>query len=170
MPVSRALHGIVLATLATVLAATAHVAGGGALPDIGVLLVLLPLLAVAVLGLGGRGAGPVTTLVALAAGQAGLHVLLSVLHHHPSVIVAGGAPMLGLHLLATVATALLLHHAERGLALVARALCRVLPGRPPVPVIDRPLPARPAPAAGTSARATLILLVAHARRGPPVGC
>jgi hypothetical protein len=165
----RALRAGVLAVLSALLVASAHVAGGGAVPDLAVVPVLLPLVGGAVAGLGRRCSGPVGLLAVLAAGQGALHGLLELLHHHPpGPPVTDPATMLAAHVAATLVTAVLVRHADRALRLVARALRRLRPRRIRTAATVRPLPVRPVPAGPAAVRR--LLLAAHSRRGPPVAC
>lgn len=166
-PMSRA---ATLAALTGLLAATGHVAGGGAPPDVAVLVLLLPLLGALLLGLAGRLRGPLAVLAVLGAGQAGLHVLLAVLHHHPGEAgIVSPAMLLG-HTAATAATAVLLARADAVFTLLTAALRRVLPARPRTSAVDAPLPVRPVPGGTGTALVATLALDAHPRRGPPVAC
>lgn len=163
-------RGTALATLSGLLTTVGHVAGGGTLPDVGLLLVLVPLLAGMVVALAERSRGLPGTLVTLAVGQLALHQLLTVLHPaHPTADGAlSGTGMLVLHALVTLVTAVALRHAERGVGALQAALCAVLPRRLTPPPADRPLTARPVPDAGLPALLARALATAVPRRGPPV--
>jgi hypothetical protein len=166
----RLLRGVVTAGLSTLLIAVGHVLGGGALPDLTVLLVLFPLLTGAVVGVAERCRSTRGTIATLAGGQYALHVLLGVLHPHPPVDAAPhGLTMLALHAVATLVVTVLLRHADGALVAVGAALRRVLPRRPFVLPADGPLlPLRAASVAVLPRR--LALAAVPARRGPPVGC
>ena len=103
-------------------------------------------------------------------GQYALHVLLAVLHPHPSFDAApSGLTMFALHAAATLVVTVLLRHADHALAAAGSALRRVLPRRPFVPPADGPLrPLRVASAARVARQ--LALAAVPTRRGPPVGC
>lgn len=162
-----------MAGLSALLTAAGHAAGGGAAPDLAVLVVLLPLLACVVTGVAGRCRGAGGTVVVLAAGQVALHHAMELLHptHHAAqAAVAPGAPMLAMHAAATLLTALALRHADRCVTGLVTALRRVLPRRLVPPPADRPLRVLAVPGSAVSARLARVLAVAHVRRGPPVGC
>jgi hypothetical protein len=161
-PVPR---GVALASLTALLSTLGHLAGGGTLPDLGLLLVLFPLLTLVVTSLAERIRSRVGVLTTLGAGQFALHELL-VLFGHDHAGPVDGSRMLLMHAVATVLSGLLLQHVDRLLTALARALCRVLPRRPtPLPVVG---PLRtwvlPAPAPSVVSR----LVEPLSRRGPPV--
>lgn len=167
------LRGGALAALSALLTAIGHVAGGGTLPDLAVLLVLFPLLGGVFVTVADRCRGPVGLVVTLATGQLALHNLLVLWHqahvvHEPAV--PPGAAMLGMHAAVTVVTAGALRFADRAVDALYAALRRVAPRRPTPLPIDRPLPARPVPGPAVPARIARALAVAHVRRGPPVRC
>jgi hypothetical protein len=165
----RLLRALVTAGLSTLLIAVGHVVGGGALPDLAVLVVLFPLLTGGVVGLADRCRSTSATLATLAGGQYALHVLLGLLHPHASVTGPSGTTMLALHAVTTVLVAVLLRYADAALVAVGSALRRVLPRRTFVPPADGPLlPLRVAGPARPARR--LALAAVPTRRGPPVGC
>jgi hypothetical protein len=159
------LRGAVLAGLSALLAAAGHAAGGGTVPDLAVLVPVLPLLAWAFTGAASRCQSLVGTVAVLAAGQFVLHNAIELLH--PS---HAGSSMLAMHAVATVVTAFALRHADRGAAALTTALRRVLPRRLVPPPADRPLPVLAVPGPAVPARLARAFVVAHARRGPPVTC
>jgi hypothetical protein len=159
------LRGAVLAGLSALLAAVGHTAGGGTVPDLAVLVPVLPLLAWAFTGAAGRCKSLAGTVAVLAVGQFVLHNAIELLHPSHS-----GSTMLAMHAVATVVTALALRHADRGAAALTAALRRVLPRRLVPPPADRPLPVLAVPGPAVPARLTRAFVVAHARRGPPVTC
>lgn len=165
----RLLRGLVTAGLSTLLIAVGHVVGGGAVPDLAVLVVLFPLLTGAVVGLADRCRNTPTTLAVLGGGQYALHVLLALLHPHAATAGSRASTMFLLHALATVVVTVLLRHADRALAAAAAALRRVLPRRPYVPPADAPLPQR-RPAGPAARRRPALGSLLPTRRGPPVGC
>lgn len=169
-PRSQLLRAAAVAALCGLLTATAHVAGGGALPDVAALVLLLPLLAVALLGVAQRARGALARFGVLAAGQSGLHVLLAVLHPHQDGVVGYGSGMVAAHALATVATAVLLARADAAIAAVVTALRRLVPRRPRTRVPHPAPPVRPVPAPGHPARSLRVHRRARPRRGPPVPC
>jgi hypothetical protein len=169
------LRAAVLAIVTTVLAAVGHLAGGGSLPDITVLVVLLPLLAGVFSTLAERARSTVGTLAVLGAGQLALHHLIELLNpshaaHHGAGADASSTGMLAVHVGATLLTAAVLRYADRAIAVVGAALGWVLPRRPPVLSADRPLASRVTPGAAVSLRLARALAAAQVRRGPPVGC
>jgi hypothetical protein len=170
------LRGAVLAVVITLLSAAGHVAGGGAVPDLAVLAVLLPLLAglLATLADGCRSlAGTVGTL---AAGQAGMHLLMALMtaHDHPAAgpATAGavGPAMAAAHLLATLGTALALHGADRAILVVQSAWRRIVPSRPACAVVCAPLPVPRVRDRAVAPRPTWAPAAVPARRGPPAEC
>lgn len=167
------LRGVVVAGLSALLTAAGHTAGGGAPPDLAVLVVLLPLLGGAVTGVASRCRGAAGTVAVLAAGQFALHHAMELLHptHHVAhAALAPGPQMLAMHAAATLLIALALRHADRGVAELRAALRRVLPRRLVLPPADRPLPVLAVPGPAVPARLARAFAVAHIRRGPPVGC
>ncbi len=163
--VSSRPRGVALAALSALLTTIGHAAAGGGLPDVSVLIVVVPLLAGAFVALAERTRGPLATVVVLATGQLVLHTTLAALHPMPA---AYGASMLGVHALITLVTAVALRHADAAVAAIAAVLRRVLPRRVAPPAADRPLPTRPVPAPDLPARRARLLTVADVRRGPPV--
>ena len=159
------LRGAVLAGLSALLAAAGHAAGGGTVPDLAVLVPVLPLLAWVFTGAASRCRGLAGTVGVLAVGQFVLHNAIGLLH--PSHT---GSTMLVMHAVATVVTALAMRHADRGAAALMAALRRVLPRRLVPPPADRPLPVLAVPGPAVPARLARAFAVAHARRGPPVTC
>ena len=138
----RLLRSAALAVLSTLLTAVGHVAGGGTVPDLALLVVLFPLLAGAFVTVAEHCRGVVGMIATLGAGQRALHLLLVLLHpmdHLAEPVVSPGPGML-----------------------VPRRL-RPLPA-------DRPLPTRAVPGPAVPARIARALAVTHVRRGPPVGC
>jgi hypothetical protein len=151
-----------LAALVTLLTATGHVVGGGSLVGLSPLAVLVPLLATVLVAVAERCRGVVPMLVALGAGQLGLHYLLVVLtaHEHrvPSTFPA------------TLVTAVVMAYADAAVTGLVTALRRLRPRRPRVAAVDVAPPARPVPDAAVPLVASLVLVAAHTRRGPPIGC
>jgi hypothetical protein len=168
-PVGGVLRGAVLAGLSTLLAALGHAAGGGTVPDLAVLVALLPLLAWAFTGAASRCRGLFGMVAVLAAGQFVLHNAIELLHppHHGTTM---GTQMLAMHAVATLLTAVALWNADRGVAALGAALRRVLPRRLVPPPADRPLPVLAVPGPAVPCRLTRAFAIAHALRGPPVTC
>ena len=147
----RLLRSAALAVLSTLLTAVGHVAGGGTVPDLALLVVLFPLLAGAFVTVAEHCRGVVGMIATLGAGQLALHLLMVLLHpmdHLAEPVVSPGPGMLGLHAAVTLVIAGVLRYADAAAALPTRAV----PG-PAVP-----------------ARIARALAVTHVRRGPPVGC
>lgn len=164
-------RGVLLAAVTTLLTATGHVAGGGALPGLAPLAVLVPLLATVLVALAERCRGLLAVLSALGAGQVALHYLLVVLtaHGHAVATFPTGS-MLAAHAVSTLLLAPVVCGADAAVTGLGAALRRVLPRRLTVPAADAPLPPRAVPAADVPLRTAVRLAAAHARRGPPIGC
>jgi hypothetical protein len=169
----RPLRGAALAVLSTLLTAVGHVAGGGTVPDLALLVVLFPLLAAVFMTVAERRRSAVSTVTTLAAGQLVLHQLMVLLHPGPmptEPVMVSGAGMLGMHATITAVLAAVLMYADAASAGLVAALRRVVPRHlRPLPA-DRPLPARPVPGLAVPARLARALAVTHVRRGPPVWC
>lgn len=164
-------RGAGLALMCALVTAAGHSAGGGALPDLALLVVLLPLLGGVLTHVARRATGPVGLVAVLGGGQLALHHLLELLHpaHAAGPALLGGTGMLVLHAVATVVLAVAVRGADAGIAAVAAGLRRVLPRRLPPPVTRAPAVAVPvAPVAGL--RLAAALCSAEVRRGPPVRC
>ncbi|MCW0213030.1 MAG: hypothetical protein OJJ54_06710 [Pseudonocardia sp.] len=165
-----AVRAAVLASVGTLFAALGHLAGGGTLSQLGLLVVLGPLLAFATVGFAEWTRGPVGLLLVLAGGQFALHELLEVLGHtHVAAAQSpSGASMLTGHAVATLLTAALLRDVDVLLGLVVAGIRRALPRRLTPRAVDVAPVTLPVPAAGVighTARATVSALL---RRGPPV--
>jgi hypothetical protein len=163
-------RGALLAALVTLLTATGHVAGGGSFEQLSPLAVLVPMLVTVLVTLAERCRGILAVLTALGAGQAGLHHLLDLLgpHDHAGDSGAYPASMVAAHAVATVLVAPVVCAADAAVTGLVNALRRILPRRLRVPAVDVPLPARAVPGADVPLLAAVGLVVAHARRGPPV--
>lgn len=159
------LRGVTLTLLVALLTAIGHDAAGGSLPDLSMLVILLPLLAGAFVALAERTRGFSATVAVLAAGQLVMHLGLATLH--PSAADYTG-PMLALHGLLTLGTAVAVRYADAAVLAVVAVLRRVVPRRLVPPPADRPLPARPLPPLDLPAHRARLLTVADIRRGPPV--
>lgn len=188
---SRLLRGMMLGSIATLLAALSHSWAGGVVP--GPLALVLGAVFASAVGVAAVGSRRRTTLVrtsvGVAIGQLAFHLVFSLLGagggvimtagHHPSVaaIVAspgdaierGGAAMWIAHLAAGVLTVAYLRHLE---SLVWALLAR-LGGYPTraldVRIIPATAPRTIAAVANELPRLPLLLADAIARRGPPVG-
>lgn len=185
----RLSRAVVLATSVLFLAAGAHLAGGGSLPDPLIVLGLLALVTLPVIALAGRKISTPAMFAVLAAGQLGLHEAFASLststsgapalapsaaHVHVLTLLAARGPgqqvhtdtalMLLAHTIATVLTSLLLARGEAALwALLAwlSPLVRLLVAASP-----RPRPAVPAFIEEALSRAWRSLRL-PSRRGPP---
>ncbi|GEL26080.1 hypothetical protein PSU4_50340 [Pseudonocardia sulfidoxydans NBRC 16205] len=138
----RGARGVAVASVAALITGVAHVAGGGALPDLGLLLVLFPLLAALIVSIADACRSIGGVLGALAAGQLGMHAVLEVIGHSHVAGAAGpasGWSMFAMHAVATIVLGLLVRDADQVLGLLVSALARVLPRRLTVPPADRPL-------------------------------
>ncbi|GAA3250210.1 hypothetical protein GCM10017691_61930 [Pseudonocardia petroleophila] len=159
-----------MALLSALLTAAGHAAAGGSLPDLALLVVLLPLLCGALVTVADRAAGIVGLLGVLAVGQLLLHHLLELLHpaHAAAPALFGPAGMWVVHGAATLVVAGAVRHAESALDAVRATW--VLPRRLVPPPARRPLRA-PVPAGpATGLRLAGALAAARLRRGPPLGC
>ncbi|WP_343063703.1 hypothetical protein [Haloechinothrix aidingensis] len=160
-----------LVTSAATLAASAHAAGGGGLPDASITVVLLGLIAWVAASLADRGRGVSGTLVILGAAQLAMHFGLTLLAGHSGHVTAfDPRAMLAAHVVATVLTALLVPGAAHGLAVALAGLRGLLPiANPPVPPLP---PGRVLPAVVTPAGPRPVVEVHFrkvcTRRGPPV--
>ena len=159
------LRGVTLTLLVALLTAIGHVAAGGGLPDLSLLVVLLPLLGGAFVALAERTRSFAATLGVLATGQLVIHAALAALH---PMAADGSRAMLVLHVLTTLVTAVAVRYADAAVLAVAAALRRVVPRKLTPPPADRPLPTRPVPPLDLPARRARLLTVAVLRRGPPV--
>jgi hypothetical protein len=171
---ARRLRGGVLVGLSALLTAVGHLAGGGAVPDLAILVVLLPLLGWPVVAVADRCRGPLATAAVLGAGQFLPHQLMVAMHDHHAAglgaVVPSDTAMLAGHVGATLLMVLVLRHADRGVTAVGAALRRVVPRRPVPARVDRPLAVLVVPGPAVPARLRRALAVTHVRRGPPVCC
>ena len=173
-PGARRLRGTVLAALTALLTAVGHLAGGGSLPDLGLLAVLLPALAWPLIAIAERCRGLLATTAVLGAGQLVLHELLTTVHTHHGpthAAVTDDTSMVAVHAAVTALTVLGLRYADQGIAALGAALHRVVPRRPsPLPVAAGPLAVPVLPDPAVPARTGRLLAATHVRRGPPVCC
>jgi hypothetical protein len=168
----RVVRGSALATLSAVLTAAGHVAAGGTLGDLTLLVVLLPLLAVAFTSAAGACRSAVGAMLVLGAGQVVLHQAMVLLHppHGTGTAAFGTAAMVAVHAAVTVVTAVALRCADRGVSALVAVLQRVLPRRlSPLPVA-RPLRPAVLPAPVQARARAAVLAASVLRRGPPVSC
>ena len=146
---------------------------GGTLAGLSPLAVLVPLLATVLVAVAERCRGIVAVLAALGAGQLVLHHLLVVLAAHAHVgpdAVFSGSAMLGAHAVATLAIAVVLSRADAAVTALVAAYGRILPRRLRVAAVDVAPPSCPVPDTDVPLAASLALVAAHARRGPPITC
>ncbi|MGQ0574342.1 MAG: hypothetical protein ACT4RN_09075 [Pseudonocardia sp.] len=172
-PGGAPLRAATLAMLVTLLTALGHRAGGGALPDLALAAILLPLLAAASVAFAQRTATLPRAVTILGAGQVLLHHLLAALHpgsHHAADAVLAGPAMLAMHALATVAAAVLLCRADRAVAAVRAAVARIVPRRRRGPVVAVPLVVAIVPGPVVALRLARAGLAPVLRRGPPAAC
>jgi hypothetical protein len=160
----RGVRGVLLASCSATLGVTAHLLGGGHAPHLlstAAITVLVAWIATAVADRT-RGIGGV--VVVLGSAQAATHLVLGELSGHQ----VGGVGMLAGHTVATLATAVVLTHAEAMLAVAASALSalRVLVTDvlPPVPRVVSGAVVR---SAEGDCAYSVHLRRAHPRRGPP---
>lgn len=165
-------RGVLLAALATLLTGVGHVAGGGALPALTPLAVLVPLLATVLVAVAERCRGLLAVAVALGGGQAALHVLLTVLGgpHGPGGGAVPGVAMLAGHAVATLVLAPVVCAADGAVTGLLVALCRVPARRRTPPAVAVPVPVRPVPADDVAPLAAADRWADRARRGPPLPC
>lgn len=164
------MRGWLLAVSSAAVAISAHVAGGGELPDLSLTAILTVLVGWMATALADVARGPLGILVTLSAAQLVMHVLLSGLDEHQgsTVPLFGTAAMMAAHACAVAVTAFLVTHAERALLAFAASLLRLIPiswttPRQPAPPTA---PVRAADSPGTHVQ--VLLRRVCARRGPPL--
>jgi len=169
-------RGLTAASVCALLTYSGHRAAGGAMPDLGLLVVLTLLLAGFLTTLADRRRGPLAILAMVGGSQLALHGLLQLLAGSHSDAMTGPAgpgtlAMLGAHALATVVTSVVLAGAEDAVFTVAHALARALPLTSSAPrAAEQPsrLSAITGPLDGRLRGVLLRRL--HLRRGPPGRC
>lgn len=163
----RATRGSLLAGSSAALAVSAHIAADGGLPDPALTAFLTVLIGWMATSLADRFTGVIGILGTLTVAQTLMHTVLTVLSEHPGAAVAVDPVAMTLaHAGATVVTAVLLGHAERGLLLIAASLRRLLPVMfSPAPPPSGPI--APVAAAVVNAHVEIVLRRLYARRGPP---
>jgi hypothetical protein len=165
------LRGAVLAGLSALLTAAGHLAGGGTIPELALLVVLFPLLAGVFVTVARRSAGAVGTVVRLGAGQVVLHYLMVLMHPAQAGTDPAGVSgwrMLGMHAAVTLATAVAVRHADTAVHAVGAALRRMVPRRPGSLAVAVALPTLAVPGPAVPARLARALSVGDLHRGPPV--
>ncbi|MEJ3658287.1 hypothetical protein WEH80_35525 [Actinomycetes bacterium KLBMP 9759] len=165
-------RSVVLAALCALVTAVGHVGGGGTLPDLGILVVLLPMLAAVFSSFARRCRSATGTVATLGAGQLALHHLMELLHpaHVTAAAAFDPAQMVTMHALVTLVMAVALRYADAAVAAVRAAARRVLPRRWAQPPVSRPLITLAVPAAEVPLLLARTMATAVVRRGPPVGC
>lgn len=121
----RVMRGVTLAGCSTALAVAAHGVAGGGVPTVGLPIVATVLLAGVATALADRQRGPVAVLLVLGLAQLGMHLILKLGdEHHQHMVGPPIDPLLmtGLHIAATVATALLMTEADRALFAVVNGV------------------------------------------------
>jgi hypothetical protein len=168
-------RGLAAASVCALLTYSGHRAAGGAMPDLGLLLVLTLLLAGFLITLADRRRGPLAILAMVGGSQLAMHGLLELLagSHAGSMAapLGGFLPMLGAHTLATVLTSVVLAGAEDAVFTVAHALARVAPLTSSAPRAAE-LPSRLSAVTGPlDGRLRGVLgRRLYLRRGPPARC
>ena len=165
-----------MAVVATLLALSAHAAGGGSPHVGGVLPVAVLVAALGTRCASRRGDGVadlITTLSLLSASQVAMHVLFTVSHrgfeHGPPVpdLRFSSMGMVAAHAVAVVLTGLLVLHADTLLVQLRAALNAVVPRLVVAPPPSGPLVLAPARWRGGSRAHVVLLSRACPRRGPP---
>lgn len=162
-----------MAGFSALLTAAGHTAAGGTAPDLGILVVLFPLLVGSFVSVAERCHTTAATVAVLGAGQLALHELMELMHpvHHAAdAVLPAGSQMFTMHAAVTLVTAVALRHADRAVSGFAALLGRVVPRRMAPPPADRPLRVLALPDPAVPARLAMALAAAHVRRGPPVRC
>ncbi|HEX7662237.1 MAG TPA: hypothetical protein VF444_22450 [Pseudonocardiaceae bacterium] len=174
----RVLRGTLCAVAAAGLAVSAHAMGGGGLPDAGITVVLVLVVAAMGIALARRRLGRVTTVAVLGASQLTMHLVLTAaapsggMTDMPGMTgdTADPVPMIAWHVVAVLITAAVLSRADAAIFALVAVLSMLLPRRLP--------PASP-PSARSGTRSVLpagvpsdpvrevLLRRVNARRGPP---
>lgn len=172
--VFRVCRGVTLAVTSAALAVAAHTAGGGAVPDTGLTVLLTVGVAAIGIAMADRRCSTPAILTLLGCSQAATHVLLSFESMDMHMAMGGAGPhpnaavMLGAHAVAVLLTAGLLAKADAAVFLVAAVLAWLLPVLFTVPPVPE-APARPLPRVHPrNVVVTVLLRRSNARRGPPV--
>ncbi|MGC0366834.1 hypothetical protein ABH922_004818 [Rhodococcus sp. 27YEA15] len=160
------LRGTAVGAASAALSVAAHGMGGGAVPQVSSLTLLIAVCAAVgavVATLPGLARGPLALVGALAAGQLSAHTAMTLTVHSHSA--SPGLAMLGAHIGATFVCALLVLAAERLFHVLGRALRAVLVP-PTLPVVGT---RRHAISTGIHRRPIdEYLRAAISRRGPPL--
>jgi hypothetical protein len=171
----RAVRGATLGVATAAIGISAHVVGGGTIPDTGLTVGIAAFVAWAGTTLADRQRGPVATIAALAVGQAMLHVVLvlppGLLHHQHHPQPAGGSgtlTMLAGHTTAVLLMGLLLAWTDSVVVaalLIVRCVLRRI--RTTVPA-HAPLWVAVVPAFARDGAKEVLLRRTRSRRGPPL--
>jgi hypothetical protein len=163
----RILRGAVSGTAAVALSVSWHVAGGGAVPGAGPVLLAVVVAAAVCTWWADRRRGPVALILLTAGLQVALHGLFAAVGGHGAHL-APGAAMIGAHALAAVGVGWLLTRGEDALWELCGALSHAWAPRPPRPVAAPapPVPVRWWPGADLIPHRALFAR-ALPRRGPP---
>jgi hypothetical protein len=168
---TRVVRGLLLAVTSASLSVAAHGAAGGSLSEFTPVLPLVLLIAGAATALADRHKGPLTILAALGVAQFAQHELLDLVHHHKAPAAGLGfdtVQMTTAHVVAALATGLLLAKADSALVSLVDAVSRLLPRTsPPGPVLVGPRSTAIRAADGPQL-IELLLRIVNGRRGPPV--
>jgi len=167
---SSPVRGVVLAVAATLIALTAHAAGGGGGPHLGGILPVAVLVGVVAARLADRCAGRLATLGLLSAAQVAMHVLFTVSNHdHPGHDHLAMSPlsMVTAHAAAVVLTALVLSHVDGLLSRLRAAAAALLPCVVTVAAPAGPPVLTPTNWRGDDRPPATPLVRGCARRGPP---
>lgn len=163
----RRLRGVAVGLLTGVLAACAHVAADGRLPDLGVVAPLVGLLAWTASAFARRELTPARILALVGGGQLAMHVSLVLASHPHGAHLSTSGPMVSAHVVATLAVVAALAGAERSLFALTAAIAAVLPRRlTPLPVAA-PLVIGVAPVPAQHVVAPVLLRDVLSWRGPP---
>lgn len=164
-----AARGWLLAGSSGLLAVSAHIAADGGMPDPSLTVVLAALIGWIGTSLADRTRGTIGILSTLAAAQVVMHFTLSALDTHEGSAAGAASPaMTATHGIATLLTAVLVHHAERGLDVLSSAMRRLLPVVWTAPPPPHGKPPRVLAPTVVSSHVEVLLRRVCARRGPPL--
>lgn len=152
------------------LAISAHAAAHGGTPDAPLTILLTVLIGWVATALAERAPGALGILTTLGIGQLLMHLVLLLVddHHGGAVVEFEPLQITCAHALATVLTALLLEHAERGLRTVAMGLRRLLPVLWSPPAVHRPAGSPRVITVAPGVFLEIQLRRVRPRRGPPL--
>lgn len=166
----RAVRGALLAASSATLAIGAHAVAHGGMPDAAMTVAMTALIGWSATGLADRARSTASTLAALGVAQLLMHLVLTVVDDHHGVVAVPLDPvaMTGAHAVATVLTALLLAHAERGLLAFAASLRGLLQVRCPRLADDPPVGSVAVAPAARGLSIEVLLRRVRPPRGPPL--